>query len=146
MCKSYWQPNNDDLKSDRRVYKSCRRCRKPELTAEEIREVEMKDKDYIEQERKHYMKIKKIIFIQNAPIYKLDILNACHCRLTYLLLLTLTYLLLLTYSYLLANSTYSHSFLCIVRVCVCVCVCVCVLVSPQASSQLLREPPTRARC
>ncbi len=37
-CKCYWQPNNDDLKSDGRVYKSCRRCRKPKLTAEEIRE------------------------------------------------------------------------------------------------------------
>ncbi len=37
-CKCYWQPNNDDLKTDGRVYKSCRRCRKPKLTAEEIRE------------------------------------------------------------------------------------------------------------
>jgi len=37
-CKCYWKPNNDDLKSSGSVYKSCRRCRKPKLTAEEITE------------------------------------------------------------------------------------------------------------
>ena len=37
-CKCYWQPNNDDLKPSGLVYKSCRRCRKPKMTAEEIRE------------------------------------------------------------------------------------------------------------
>jgi hypothetical protein len=36
-CRCYWVPDNDDIKSSGCVYKSCRRCRKPKLTAEDIR-------------------------------------------------------------------------------------------------------------
>lgn len=37
-CKCFWEPNKDDIKSSGAYYKSCRRCRKPKMTAEEIRE------------------------------------------------------------------------------------------------------------
>ncbi len=36
-CRSYWEPIKNDLKSSGYYYKSCRRCRKPKMTAEEIR-------------------------------------------------------------------------------------------------------------
>ena len=37
-CKCYWKPDYDDMKSSGVYYKSCRRCRKPKMTAEQIRE------------------------------------------------------------------------------------------------------------
>lgn len=41
-CKCFWEPNNDDIKPSGSYYKSCRKCRKPKMTAEQIRE---KDKE-----------------------------------------------------------------------------------------------------
>ena len=51
-CKCYWKPDYDDIKSSGSYYKSCRRCRKPKMTAEEIR-----DKDR-ERARKRREKMK----------------------------------------------------------------------------------------
>ena len=47
-CKCYWQPDYDDTKSSGSYYKSCRRCRKPKKTAEQIRD---KHREYAKQYR-----------------------------------------------------------------------------------------------
>ncbi len=55
-CRSYWEPNNDDLKSSGYHYKSCRRCRKSKKTAEEIRAKQNeRARLYIEKKREIYL-------------------------------------------------------------------------------------------
>jgi len=54
-CKCFWTPDNDDIKPSGSYYKSCRRCRKPKMTAEQIRE---KDRE----RAKRYRENKKALF------------------------------------------------------------------------------------
>ena len=58
-CRCYWKPDNDDIKSSGSLYKSCRRCRKPKMTSDEIVE---KQRLYA---REYRMKKKNI---QNSKI------------------------------------------------------------------------------
>ena len=41
-CRCFWEPNDDDMKSSGSYYKSCRRRRKPQKTAEQVRDMQRK--------------------------------------------------------------------------------------------------------